>query len=402
MTHRLLLALAVARVAAGCAGHAPDTAGGVAGARSPRGGPVDAQATPETRALFANLRVLARDHVMFGHQDDLAYGVTWNAENGRSDVKESAGAYPAVYGWDASGIERGSPVDIDRVRFDDERRWIAEGYARGGVITLSWHLNNPVSGGNAWDTTRAVASVLPGGARHALYREWLDRLAAFVAGLRGPGGEPIPVVFRPYHEMTGSWFWWGGRNATPEEYKALWRLTVSYLRDTAGVHNLLYAYSTDVFDSKAQYLEHYPGDEWVDLLGYDDYHAVKTAETRPVLVRRLRDIVELAEARGKIAAMTETGVLSVPDSTWWTGTLLGALESDPVARRIAWVLVWRNATTSPGGPVHFYAPYAGQASAPDFKRFHDDPLILFEDELPDLYRPGAPPRRPAAGAREVP
>jgi mannan endo-1,4-beta-mannosidase len=113
---------------------------------------------------------------------------------------------------------------------------------------------------------------------------------------------------------------------------------------------------------------------------------VRTPATRATLVRRLRDVAELAEARGKVAALTETGVEGVPDSTWWTGTLLGALRADPAARRIAWVMVWRNAPRTPQQPRHFYAPHPGHPSAADFRRFRDDPLIAFEDELEDMYR----------------
>jgi len=151
------------------------------------------------------------------------------------------------------------------------------------------------------------------------------------------------------------------------------------------VHNLLWAYSTDVFDSKQAYLERYPGDAYVDVLGFDDYQSVRSPATRAVFARRLRDVVELAEARGKIAALTETGVEGVPDSLWWTGTLLAGIESDSVARRIAWVLVWRNATFEREHRYHFFAPYPGQASAADFVRFAKDPLVLLENELPDLY-----------------
>ena len=68
--------------------------------------------------------------------------------------------------------------------------------------------------------------------------------------------------------------------------------------------------------------------------------------------RRLSDLVALADARGKVAALTETGVETVPDSTWWTGPLLPALRDDPVARRIAWVLVWRNANMATDRPNH--------------------------------------------------
>jgi len=353
--------------------------------------PIDHDATAETRALFVNLRRLAREHVLFGHQDDLAYGVLWSGEPGRSDVKEAAGSYPAVYGWDAGGLERDASANLDGVAFERQRAWIAEGFARGGVVTLSWHMRNPVTGGNAWDTTAAAGAILPGGPQHERYTQWLDRFADYVKSLRAPmrqraGGDVlVPVVFRPFHETSGGWFWWGARHATPDEYRRLWRFTVEYLRDRKGVHNLLWAYSTDVFDSTAQYLARYPGDAWVDVLGFDDYQSVRTPATRAVFARRLRDVVELAEARGKIPALTETGVEAVPDSIWWTRTLLAGITADPVGRRIAWALVWRNATFGREHRYHFFAPYPGQVSVADFVRFRRDSLIFFEDELPDLY-----------------
>jgi mannan endo-1,4-beta-mannosidase len=365
-------------------------AGGAGGPPEPREPlPVDRRATPETRALFVNLRRLAGKAVLFGHQDDLAYGVQWFGEPGRSDVKETAGSYPAVYGWDAGGLEAEQGVNLDAVAFARQRGWIAEGYRRGGVITLSWHMRNPVSGGNAWDTTAAVAAILPGGAQHERYEQWLDRFAAYVTSLRAPGRDGaevlVPVIFRPFHETSGGWFWWGARHATADEYRQLWRFTVEYLRDRRGVHNLLWAYSTDVFDSREAYLARYPGDAYVDVLGFDDYQSVRAHETRDLFARRLRDVVELAETRGKIPALTETGVEGVPDSLWWTGTLLAGLKSDSVTRRIAWVLVWRNATFEREHRHHFFAPYPGQASAADFVRFSHDSLVLLESELPDLY-----------------
>lgn len=351
---------------------------------------VDPAASPETRALFHSLRDLAPDAVLFGHQDAVAYGVTWEGEEGRADVRDVTGAYPAVYGWDVGHLELGAEANLDGVRFDDMARWILAAYARGGVNTVSWHMDNPVSGGSSWDTTAAVRAILPGGARHALYLTWLDRFADFAGGLRvGPLarfglGERVPILFRPFHEMTGSWFWWGGANTTPEDYVALWRFTVEYLRDERGLDNLLYVYSPDVFETEADYLAHYPGDDYVDVLGLDDYYDVGRADGTADLTRRLATLVTLAEARGKLAALTETGVEGVPRDDWWTGVLLRGIKADPVARRIAWVLAWRNANAA-RSPGHHYAPYPGHPSAPDFVRFYEDPFVLFGDELPPLY-----------------
>jgi mannan endo-1,4-beta-mannosidase len=354
--------------------------------------PVDARATTETQALFLNLDRIRHEHVLFGHQDALAYGIDWLNEPGRSDVMEVAGSYPAVYGWELGHLETGATQNLDGVNFDDMRRWIIEGYNRGGVITIGWHMNNPV-GGSAWDTDRAIHTILPGGEHHAMYREWLDRFVAFNEALTREAGGPVPIIFRPFHEMTGSWFWWGRDHVTPEEYIDLWRFTVRYLRDEEGVNNLLYAYSTDRFDTEEQFLEHYPGDAYVDVMGLDDYSVWRQDDGIEVLGRRLRTLVEIAEARGKIPALTETGHETVPHPDFWTEKLLRGILHDPVGRRIAWVLVWRNANHEHDRPDHFYGPHPGHPSAPDFVRFRNDPSTLFEDDLPDMYRSYAPARR---------
>ena len=351
---------------------------------------VDPDATAETRALFVNLRRLAPDHLLFGHQDALAYGVTWVGEPGRSDVKDVAGDYPAVYGWELGDLELGAEENLDGVDFADMQRWIREGHARGGVITIAWHMANPVSGGNTWDTTPAVHAVVPGGERHEVFKTWLDRFATFAHGLRDAAGRPIPVIFRPFHEHTGSWFWWGRDMTSVEDYKALWRFTVEYLRDEKGLHHLLYAYSPDVFATEAEYLERYPGDDYVDLLGSDDYQALRSDSTVADMTRRLGLLVRMAEARGKLAALTETGLEGVPDADWWTGRLLRAIEADPDARRIAYALVWRNANAEVRAaegqsPTHFFGPHPGGPDADDFRRFAETDFVLLESDLPDLY-----------------
>ncbi|UCG85435.1 MAG: beta-mannosidase [Gemmatimonadota bacterium] len=362
---------------AGCAGDGPSIPENAL--------PSDPEATLETQVLFANLKSLAPDYVLFGHQDALAYGVKWKVEEGRSDVKDVAGSHPAVFGWELGDLELGEAENLDDVNFENMKRWIKQGYEAGGVITISWHMNNPVSGGNAWDTTRAVYAILPGGERHELYRTWLDAFAEFAGDLRTDDGRPIPVIFRPFHEHSGSWFWWGGANVTDDEYVELWRFTVDYLRDEKGLHNLLWAYSTDVFTDEAHYLEHYPGHEYVDVLGYDDYRALSTEESVPLMTARLKTLVELAEESGKLPALTETGLEGVGVPNWWTGRLLEAIETDSASRRISYALVWRNANEA-DIPGHHFGPYAGHPSAPDFVQFAEDPFVLLLDELPDLYR----------------
>jgi mannan endo-1,4-beta-mannosidase len=313
-------------------------------------------------------------------------------------VKETAGAYPALYGWELGDLGReGATENLDGVRFEHMKRWIKDVYRRGGVSTVSWHMMNLATDGDSWDTTPVVAEMLPGGAHHDEYKRLLDDFAAFAGDLRADGGflglgggEPIPLIFRPFHEMTGGWFWWGRGHVTPEHYKKLWRFTVDYLRDEKDVHHLLYAYSTDglgKMDDYADYYRYYPGDEYVDIMGFDDYSTFQSRDdTAGVqkMTENIRWLTGEAAARGKVAAVTETGVEGLPDSTYWTGKWLPVLKAQDAPQQIAYLMVWRNANKN-RKKGHFYAPYPGQASAPDFRAFKQDPLMLFEDELPPMY-----------------
>lgn len=355
---------------------------------------VDTNATSETRGLYRNLNDIRTNHVLFGHQDALAYGVHWINEPGRSDARDVTGSYPAVYGWDLGDLELGKATNLDGVRFDKMHQWIREAYERGGINTISWHMNNPATGGNAWDIEgghRVVSKILPGGAHHQKFRSWLDTFANFALSLRAHTGTEnehfIPVIFRPYHEHTGSWFWWGADHCTPDEFITLWRFTVEYLRDEKGVHNILWAFSPtgEAADSKGSYLERYPGDEYVDIIGIDDYASVRRPYQLEQIRNRLRFIVQCAETRGKIPALTETGYEGIPDPNWWTEVLLAALDHDSTTRRIAYVLLWRNANETTDRIGHYYVPFPGHPGAGNFIEFRSHPLILFEDDLPQMY-----------------
>lgn len=346
------------------------------------GAPCDALATRETRALHARLFDVAERGIMFGHQDDALYGHTWKYEPGRSDVRECCGSYPAVFGWEIGGLELGRKSSLDDVPFDEIIRSLCAARARGAVNTVSWHPSNPQTGGTAWDcrTTTAVASILPGGDRHAEYRTWLDRVADFMRSLRTADGEYAPVLFRPFHENTSTGFWWGEAQCTPDEYRRLWRFTVEYLRDTKDIHHLLYVYSPDLFRDTAHYMERYPGDEWVDVLGLDAYHRPDEWDFRQGCERMLSDLRRLGTEHGKPIAFTETGLEGVVDTQWWSGTLLPAISG----KGLSYVLVWRNAHDRPS---HFFGPWHGHVSETDFRAFasNDRQRILFENDLPDMY-----------------
>jgi mannan endo-1,4-beta-mannosidase len=354
---------------AGCAG----------GSKGPR--PVNPDATPLTVSVLQHLEKVRHEKVLFGHQDDLAYGVTWKAEAGRSDVNETAGAYPAVFGWEIGDLERDSTYNLDRVVFTDMQRWIKEAHALGGINTISWHMDNPATDGSSWDTVRAVPVILPGGAKHAQFLSWLDRFAAFNEALVDEKGRAIPVIFRPWHENTGGWFWWGRTHCSPEEYKALYRFTFDYLTNVKKQHNLLWAWSP-AEKHLDEFEQWYPGNDVVDIIGVDDYGSWYRENAVETMSANLRTLVERAEARGKIPVLAETGFEALKEERWFTEKLLAALKADPAAKRIAYVLVWRNANAATDRPDHFYAPYAGHASEADFKAFRNDPLLFFAGDGP--------------------
>lgn len=353
-------------------------------------GPIDPDATSETRALFTNLgKLAAESRILFGQQDQSAYGVGWWPEEGepaesvevKSDLYRVAGDFAPVYGWgiDDPGHEE---RNIDGIDWELMRDLIRLGYGRGGVHVLSWHADNPKTGGNAWDTTRVVRDLLPDGPLHDTLKARLDGIAAFIDGLDTESGTKIPVIFRPYHENNGSWFWWGAAGSTPEEFVALWRFTVTYLRDTKRLHHVLYAYSPDRFTGEDEYLDRYPGDEFVDIMGFDDYYDFYgEGRTSDMFAESMATVARLAAERGKVAAFTETGLNALSNPYWYTEILLPALKSRPMTSHIAFLMVWRNAR-----PDHFYVPYPGHEGAADFVEFAADPMILLERDAPDLYR----------------
>ncbi|HET6995404.1 MAG TPA: glycosyl hydrolase [Chitinophagaceae bacterium] len=348
---------------------------------------VDDKATKETKALFNNLSRLSEDHILFGHQHATEYGHGWYGEPDRSDVKSVTGSHPAVIGVDFSGLSGRSDTLVEKEKAS-LRKSIADTYNRGGVTTVAWHFNNPVSTTNFYwnDSTAApaVKNIIPGGSHHAKYKAILQTIAGLVKSIKGEDGKLVPLIFRPYHEFDGDWFWWGKAHCTTDEFKTLWRFTVSYLRDSLGVHNFIYAFSPDNrFSTEEQYLERYPGDEWVDMLGVDNYGDFGRDGRYNVEagIKKLKIVSDYAFRKRKLAAFTETGLESIPKADWWTEILLKSLRAEKM--RLCYVLVWRNDVRS---PTHFYAPFPGQASEVDFIKFYNDPYTLFEKDLDNIYK----------------
>ena len=349
--------------------------------------------TQRTENLLANLHAISANGYLIGHQDDPVYGVGWVGDSCRSDVKSVCGDFPAVIGFDLGHLELGDSVNLDGVPFDRMRDEIIRHFDRGGMVTLSWHLDNPLTGGSAWvkpdsltdQEKQTVASVLEGGECHEKFLGWLDTLASFLNSLETPYGVKVPVLLRPWHEHTGSWFWWGQNLCTTEQYKALWKLTVDQLKQR-GVNNVLYAYSpgTEFNGDAAKYLERWPGDEIVDVIGFDSYCTNNAEDTVAInnyassLDLNLKALCDIAQQHNVVPALTETGMESLGKADWWTSTLMPVLNKYP----IAYVLLWRNAHNKPG---HFYMPYPGQKTVSDFVKFYNDKRTLFVKDVNGLY-----------------
>lgn len=342
--------------------------------------PIDKNATAETLRLYNTLFERLDKGIMLGHQDDLAYGHSWYKEAGRSDVKDVTGDYPAVFGWELGHLEIGAEFNLDSIYFSDMKRYVQDIHRMGSVNTFSWHGDNMVTGNTAWDCAQdtVVKTILAGGINHDQYIKWLDRVADFFLDLKDDNGGLIPVVFRMYHEHTGDWFWWGSKQCTPEEYKQLWIMTVEYLRDKRNVHNLLYAYSPSETKDEAEYLERYPGDDYVDIVAYDSYVPGKTTEDiekyKAGMDRNLQIVTNYANKSGKLPTIGETGMEGIPDSTYFTEIVYPVINK----YKISWILFWRNAWEK---PEHYYLPFEGHPASEDFKKFVSLENILMNKDI---------------------
>ena len=157
---------------------------------------------------------------------------------------------------------------------------------------------------------------------------------------------------------------------------------MDYLRKTKGLHNLITVYSPDRFKDREQYLERYPGDDTIDVLGHDNYGAFRSLQTKDDARQALETLVALAGEHRKIAALTETGVgQNATNATWWTDVLLADIKASTETKKIAWVLVWRNADRRQN-----YAAYPESPTAESFKTFKHDPVTLFLEDLPPMYK----------------
>ena len=345
----------------------------------------DTNATAETRALFAKLRNTSAGGLRFGQQHATDEHISSTASEG--DVYEMTGKYPAVFGWDAGlalrGAEKPGSGSDRETNAKILARKIADADSKGAIVTLSAHWYNPGTGGDFNDTTAVASELLPGGKYSSTFNKELDAIASTAQQAKRSDGTLIPIIFRPLHENNGSWFWWGATHASASEYKELYRYIVDYLRDIKGVHNLIYAYSPGgVFNGDpTDYLATYPGDQWVDVLGYDEYDTDNSSEDSGnwigTVIKDLKMIRDEAASRGKIVALTEfgrSGDRKFDESgTGDKDTKFFSELADAIAKEVpsvAYMMTWANFGGS-GDGFQAYTPWKGSDGERDFKDFAD-------------------------------
>ncbi|WP_172254475.1 glycosyl hydrolase [Saccharibacillus deserti] len=389
----------------GSGGSPGDTGGGTDETRLVR--LADPNASASARSLFAYLEEKSGKQVLFGHQHDTTVSFAGKDDKGSviSDVYSSTGDYPAVFGWDTlslDGYESPPGVSGD---YEASRLGLTAAMKQadklGGIVTLSTHPYNFATGGSFNDTgntrgaeSSVAARILPGGDKNAEFNAYLDRIANFANQLKDDTGQPIPVLFRPFHEQNGGWFWWGAATTTKSEYIELYRYTVEYLRDVKGVHNFLYVFSPNgsFNGNEAEYLKTYPGDAYVDILGMDQYDNKDNAGSEGFLnglVGDLKMISKLARSKGKIVTLSEYGYSAAGmkttgnnDKQWFT-KVLNAIKADPDASRISYMLTWANF----GEGNNLYVPYKSVPGKSDHELLNDfidferDPYTAFASDI---------------------
>lgn len=306
-----------------------------------------------------------------GHQDDLLRGQNWLLSDKdylyrKSDIFSVSGVYPYVYGFDIGRIEYDSKKNIDGASFEQMKCSAISHYQRGGFITISWHMNNPVTDSTSWDKTAGdvVHRILHNPVLKQKYLSWLDKGADFINQIVDDKGNRIPILFRPLHECNINAFWWGENYCTEADYISLWRLTFDYLVNTKKMHQLIWVFSPYDVKTKEELLSRYPGDRYVDILGYEQYQfgAVTYEKGAEQFVEKVRKgidcTVELAKERNKIVAFTETGFTGVPYDKWWTEAIGKAIDG----KELSYLYIWYNGYSE----SYYFGPCPKSKSSDNF------------------------------------
>ncbi|UPK41604.1 glycosyl hydrolase [Paenibacillus pabuli] len=282
----------------------------------------DSQATPETQLLMNYLTDVYGNHIISGQQEIYGGGNDGNTELEFEWIHNLTGKYPAIRGFDFMNY---NPLygweDGTTDRMID---WVNN---RDGIATASWHINVPRNFttyqlGDHVDWKEATykptetnfntaKAVIPGTKEYQYVMSTIDDLAEQLLILQDNN---VPVLFRPYHEAEGNgglngegaWFWWASAGA--DVYKQLWNMLYTELTETYGLHNLIWTYNSYVYNTSPAW---YPGDDQVDIVGYDKYNTIYNRNdglsgvpNEDAITSIFYQLVDLTDGK-KMVAMTE-------------------------------------------------------------------------------------------------
>jgi len=370
----------------------------------------DPEATDYTAKVYAYLQAMAAsDKKLYGHQNDL------HKKTGRggsdSDTFDVVGDYPAVIGIDGLAFT-GNELNLTSEEkksgmtlVDKAAKIGMLASQRGALVTLSCHMPNfaqvaakgKINGKYNYSgytpnvtTGNVVTRILPGGDLNEVYNGYLDMVADFGQQMQNQGSS---VLFRPFHENNGSWFWWGAAFCTSSEYKNLYRYTEEYLRDKKGIHNFLYLYSPNgPLASEEEYMSRYPGDAYVDIVGVDLYHKnpVQKDEWMTSFNSTMDVVQKFAAHHQKVAAVTETGILTNQGAVLkkgnqrldWFNEILSAVSD----HKMAYFMTWANFDETNFEQPYMVSDQRGHEMINTFTQFYNRPQSVFSSQTPDLSK----------------
>lgn len=244
------------------------------------GDPVNPNATPEARALLDLFYRISGKYTLTGQHN---YPNT--RDRNTRFAAEYIGQTPAIWSTDM-GFAKEGDYDSYLARPDIVKEAIRQ-HKKGSIITICWHAVPPTAdepvtfqpqGPRAPDSLASVQGklldeqfkeLLTPGTR--LYKHWAAQVDSVAVYLKKLQDAHVPVLWRPYHEMNGDWFWWGGRvgeNSTADLYRQLYDRMVNYHK----LNNLVWVWSVDRPSTPIRkFSNFYPGNEYLDILALDVY-----------------------------------------------------------------------------------------------------------------------------------
>ena len=296
--------------------------------------PVSPEASPQAQALLAYLWDIYGKKILSGQQ---AGGARLNEPDLElTYIKTNTGGQlPAIRSWDLSPYTPPGRAKTSRLAVAEcATNWYLNDH---GIVALCWHWQAPVGRGGIYvkDTPFDLRQgLLPDTPENAAILRDLDTVAGELKKLRDAR---VPILWRPLHEASGRWFWWGARG-DPQPFKDLWRLMFDRLVNYHHLNNLIWVYSPGAAVDLAQW---YPGDEYVDIIGQDHY---PMDHNRGPAKEIYDELVALGHGH-KLVALSENGPIPDPDrlleekAGWlffatWSGKMLWDLNSPETLAKV--------------------------------------------------------------------